>query len=93
MHPTQSTVLVSSAHEPVCLPVQVTEQRSVGIAVDRLIAETDEAGNMLKAYLWLIGQAVAMAANDAAIHAGIIAASRVSGKDYLSEILPDYLRD
>jgi protoporphyrinogen oxidase len=34
-----------------------------------------------------------MAANDAAIHAGIIAASRVSGKDYVSEILPDYLRD
>jgi RHS repeat-associated protein len=48
--------------------VQVTEQRSVGIAVGRLIAETDEAGNMLKAYLWLIGQAVAMAANDAAVY-------------------------
>lgn len=34
-----------------------------------------------------------MAANDAAIYAGIIAASRVSGKDYVSEILPEYLRD
>jgi hypothetical protein len=34
-----------------------------------------------------------MAANDAAIHAGIIAASRVSDKDYVSEILPDYLQD
>jgi hypothetical protein len=34
-----------------------------------------------------------MAANDAAIHAGIIAASRVSGHDYVSEILPDYSRD
>ncbi|MBU2551772.1 MAG: FAD-dependent oxidoreductase [Proteobacteria bacterium] len=34
-----------------------------------------------------------MAANDAAIHAGIIAASRVSGKDYVREILPEYSRD
>ncbi len=34
-----------------------------------------------------------MAANDAAIHAGIIAASRVSDHDYVSEILPDYSRD
>jgi phytoene dehydrogenase-like protein len=34
-----------------------------------------------------------MAANDAAIHAGIIAASRVSGRDYLEKILPDYSRD
>lgn len=34
-----------------------------------------------------------MAANDAAVHAGIIAASRVSGKDYVGEILPDYLQD
>lgn len=34
-----------------------------------------------------------MAANDAAIHAGIIAASQVSGRDYVREILPDYLQD
>lgn len=34
-----------------------------------------------------------MAANDAAIHAGIIAASRVSGHDFVTEILPDYSRD
>jgi len=34
-----------------------------------------------------------MAANDSAVHAGIIAASRVSGKDYVREILPEHLRD
>jgi hypothetical protein len=34
-----------------------------------------------------------MAANDAAMHAGIIAASRVSGKNYVEEILPEYSRD
>jgi hypothetical protein len=34
-----------------------------------------------------------MAANDAAIHAGIIAASRVSEKDYVKEILPEYSQD
>lgn len=34
-----------------------------------------------------------MAANDAATHAGIIAATRVSGKNYLEEILPEYSRD
>jgi hypothetical protein len=34
-----------------------------------------------------------MACNDAAVHAGIIAASRISGKDYVSEILPDYHQD
>lgn len=34
-----------------------------------------------------------MAANDAATHAGIIAASRVSNKDYVSEILPEYSQD
>ena len=34
-----------------------------------------------------------MAANDAAIHAGIIAASRVSEKDYVREILPEYSQD
>ncbi|MBW2096620.1 MAG: FAD-dependent oxidoreductase [Deltaproteobacteria bacterium] len=34
-----------------------------------------------------------MAANDAATHAGIIAASRVSKKDYVEEILPDYAQD
>ncbi len=33
-----------------------------------------------------------MAANDAAIHAGITAATRVSGKDYLTDILPEHLR-
>jgi phytoene dehydrogenase-like protein len=33
-----------------------------------------------------------MAANDAAIHAGIIAASRVSGTNYVEEILPEYLQ-
>ncbi|MBW1733179.1 MAG: FAD-dependent oxidoreductase [Deltaproteobacteria bacterium] len=33
-----------------------------------------------------------MAANDAAVHAGIIAASRVSNRDYVSEILPEYSR-
>lgn len=34
-----------------------------------------------------------MAGNDAAIHAGIIAASQISGKNYLEEILPEYSRD
>jgi protoporphyrinogen oxidase len=34
-----------------------------------------------------------MAANDAAIHAGIIAASRISEKDYVRKILPDYAQD
>ncbi len=34
-----------------------------------------------------------MAANDAAIHAGIIAASRVSEKDYVRKILPEYSQD
>jgi len=34
-----------------------------------------------------------MAANDAATHAGIIAASRVSEKDYVGAILPDYAQD
>jgi hypothetical protein len=34
-----------------------------------------------------------MAANDAAVHAGIIAASRISGRDYVKEILPEYLQD
>lgn len=34
-----------------------------------------------------------MAANDAAVHAGILAASRVSGRDYVREILPDYLQE
>jgi len=33
-----------------------------------------------------------MAANDAATHAGIIAATRVSGHDYLSDILPERIR-
>ena len=33
-----------------------------------------------------------MAANDAAMNAGIIAATRVSGKNYLEEILPEYSR-
>jgi len=34
-----------------------------------------------------------MAANDAAVHAGILAASRVSGRDYVREILPEYLQE
>jgi protoporphyrinogen oxidase len=34
-----------------------------------------------------------MAANDAAVHAGIIAATRVSGHDYIREILPEHLQD
>lgn len=34
-----------------------------------------------------------LGANDAAVHAGIIAASRISGENYVKEILPDYLQD